>query len=64
MAKVSLDVNEKTNKEYLSIKGVDTNNLVYDYLKSTKINGEVLKSIPLKESEQKDDSVYKFQLGF
>ena len=64
LAKVSLDVNEKTNKEFLSIKGVDTNNLVYDYLKSTKINDEVLKSIPLKESEQRDDSIYKFQLGF
>merc|ERR1712146_451540 len=36
----------------------------YDFFKGVSINKEALTSIPLKESEQRDDSVYKFSLGF
>ena len=61
-AKISLS--ERNGKEHLSIKGIDTNNLPYDYLKSIQVNGELKSSIPLKASEQKQNSVYKFDLGF
>lgn len=52
------------NKEYISVSGVDTNSLPYDYLKSVKINGEAKAAIPLKEEEKKPDSFYKVSMGF
>lgn len=62
MARIGLTT--KGDKEYLSIKGVDTNNLPYDFFKGVSINSEALSSIPLKTQEKKEDSIYKFSLGF
>lgn len=61
-AKIALTT--KGDKEYLSIKGVDTNHEPYDFFTGVSINREALASIPLKATEQREDSIYKFSLGF
>lgn len=61
-AKIALTT--KGDKEYLSIKGIDTNHEPYDFLNGVSINREALASIPLKATEQREDAIYKFSLGF
>ena len=61
-AKLSLET--KAGKEHLVASGVDTNNLPYDFMKTVSINGQTGKSVALKNTEQKDDSVYKMNIGF
>lgn len=62
LAKITLD--EDKNKEYLSIKGIDTNNEVFDFMKNISVNNEAISRIPLKDNEKKDGSMYKFSMGF
>ena len=48
-AKVSLDTT--AGKEHLTVAGVDTNNLPYDFMKTVSINKQLGKSIALKAVE-------------
>lgn len=62
--KVSLETELANGKEHLKIQGVDTNNRSYDYLKTVGINKQNGSKVALKAIEQKENSVYKLNLGF
>ena len=63
-AKVYLEKQLATGKEHLRVEGIDTNNRSYDFLKACSINKQNGSNIVLKATEQKENSVYKLNLGF
>jgi NAD-dependent SIR2 family protein deacetylase len=62
-AKIALTKNVQ-GKESVQIQGIDTNNLSYDYFKGVSINNEALTKMPLKDSEKRDNAMYKFNMTF
>lgn len=53
---LKIELQERMNKEYLTVSGIDTNNQPYDYLKSVKINDELKSAVVIKDTQKKLDA--------